>query len=87
LPSCGAAEYQRALASAIGSRIREKRQQLGLTQEQVRAQMELENVYVSRTQYSRVENGESLPNAAEIIAMTKVLHVSFNWLMTGQENM
>jgi transcriptional regulator with XRE-family HTH domain len=79
------AEYERTLASAIGARIRERRRQLKLSQESVRAQMELQNVYVSRTQYSRIETGESLPNAAEIIAFVKVLQVSCHWLLRGYE--
>jgi transcriptional regulator with XRE-family HTH domain len=82
------AEYrsnQRVLAEAIGERMRLRREKLGLTQEHLRARMELENVYVSRTQYSRLENGEALPNASHLIALRRVLGVSYDWLLEGDE--
>ncbi len=75
--------HEQALGAAIGARIRARRLELNLSQERVRAQMELENVHVSRTQFSRVETGTILPNAAEIIALVNVLHVSSDWLLYG----
>jgi transcriptional regulator with XRE-family HTH domain len=77
---------QRALARAIGARVRVRRGQLELTQEQLRARMELAQVFISRTQYSRIENGEALPDAAELIALRAVLEVSFDWLLLGQDS-
>ncbi len=79
-----AAAYQQALARAIGGRIRARRRELGLSQEQLRTRLELANVYISRTQFSRMELGESLPNAAEIIALGDVLQRSCSWLLGGQ---
>ncbi len=79
------ARYKRALGRALGARIRDRRLELGLSQEKVRVQMQLENVYVSRTQFSRLEVGESLPDAAELIALAKVLHISCDWLLGGHE--
>lgn len=79
------ADYKYALGSAIGARIRERRLALQLTQDVVRARMELENTYVSRTQFSRIESGESVPNAIEIIALVNVLQISCNWLLFGSE--
>lgn len=82
------AEYlsvQRALAQAIGARVRLRRSELELTQEHVRARMELTQVFVSRTQYSRIENGEALPDAAELIALHAILGVSFDWLLLGDK--
>jgi len=76
---------QRALAQAIGARVRLRRSQLDLTQEQLRARMELEQVFISRTQYSRIENGEVLPNAAELIALRAILDVPFDWLLLGEK--
>ena len=75
---------QRALARAIGTRVRLRREELELTQEQLRARMELEQVFISRTQYSRIENGEALPDAAELIALHTILDVSFDWLLLGE---
>ena len=79
------AAYRQALARAIGDRMRQRRRQLGLSQVHVRSQMELESVHISRTQFSRIEAGESLPDAAEIIALAKVLRVSYHWLLGTHE--
>jgi DNA-binding XRE family transcriptional regulator len=75
---------QRALARAIGARMRLRRSELDLTQEHLRARMELEQVFISRTQYSRIENGDVLPNAAELIALRAILDVPFDWLLLGE---
>lgn len=75
---------QRALAQAIGARVRLRRNQLDLTQEHLRARMELAQVFISRTQYSRIENGDALPNASELIVLQAVLDVSFDWLLLGE---
>ena len=75
---------QRTLARAIGARVRLRRNELDLTQEHLRARMELEQVFISRTQYSRIENGEALPNASELIVLHAVLDVSFDWLLLGK---
>jgi transcriptional regulator with XRE-family HTH domain len=61
-----------------------RREELDLTQEQLRARMELEQVFISRTQYSRIENGDALPDAAELIALRAILDVSFDWLLLGE---
>jgi transcriptional regulator with XRE-family HTH domain len=76
--------HQRTLARAIGARVRLRRNELDLTQEHLRARMEFEQVFISRTQYSRIENGEVLPNAAELIALRAILDVSFGWLLFGE---
>ncbi|HNP70962.1 MAG TPA: helix-turn-helix transcriptional regulator [Kouleothrix sp.] len=75
--------HRRALAQAIGARVRVRREQLDLTQDVLRTRMELEQVFVSRTQYSRIENGEALPNAAELLALSAILAVSLDWLLRG----
>jgi transcriptional regulator with XRE-family HTH domain len=77
---------RRELARAIGGRVRLRRAELELTQELLRARMELAQVFISRTQYSRIENGEALPNAAELIALRVILGVSFDWLLLGEES-
>lgn len=77
--------HQRVLARAIGARVRLRREELDLTQEQLRARMELEQVFISRTQYSRIENGEALPDAAELIVLCIILDVSFDWLLLGDK--
>jgi transcriptional regulator with XRE-family HTH domain len=80
------AEYQlvqETLARAIGERVRTRRDALDLTQEQLRARLELEQVFISRTQYSRIETGAALPDAAELLALEAILGVSLDWLLKG----
>ena len=79
------AEYRQVLAHAVGARIRTRRLDLNLSQELVRARMELENAYVSAGQFSRIEAGESLPSIVDVIALVKVLQVSCSWLLFGDE--
>lgn len=76
---------QRALAAAIGARVRLRREQLRLSQEQLRARLELQQIYMSRTQFSRVENGDAMLDAAEIVALHELLGVSLDWLLKGTQ--
>jgi transcriptional regulator with XRE-family HTH domain len=75
--------YERAVAQAIGARIRQRRTELRLTQEQVRIRMEAESVSVTHTQFGRIELGQSLLTATEVIALAAALEVSHDWLLTG----
>lgn len=76
-------DYEQALAQEMGARIEARRKELGLNQAQVRAHMAEARVAITRAQFSRVENGESLVNAAELIALAAVLGVSVQWLLEG----
>lgn len=78
-------DYEHALASQIGGRILSSRHALFLTQGQVRELMATQNALVTRARFSRLERGEYLPNAAQIIALAKVLNVSYLWLLEGIE--
>ncbi|NTU84319.1 MAG: helix-turn-helix domain-containing protein [Chloroflexales bacterium] len=77
-------DYERAIAQAMGARVQARRGELRLTQAQVRAEMTAARVPITRTQFSRIENGESLLNAAELIALASVLGVSCRWLLEGE---
>ena len=62
-------QHKRSQAQAIGARIRQRRKQLKLTQEDLRIRMEAEHIHVTRSQFSRIENGEILPDAGEVIVV------------------
>jgi transcriptional regulator with XRE-family HTH domain len=79
------ASVRRAAGREIGARVRLRRAVLDLTQEQLRARLEFEQIYISRTRFSRIENGVDLPNAAELIGLRATLDVSFEWLLLGKE--
>lgn len=76
--------YEAALAHAVGARIRTRRKQLKLTQRQIRTRLDEASVSITRTQFSRIENGESLLNVAEVIGLAAALGVSYNWLLDGE---
>lgn len=78
-------EHERELARQIGERIRRRRRELGLSQKNLREKLELASVYVTRPQFSRMELGQRLPNAAEVIGLSEALGVSCNWLLLGRE--
>lgn len=78
-------QHEELIAKAIGERIRQRRMQLDLTQEDLLARVELNEVHISRTQFSRIENGHLLASAAEIIALAEALNVTCGWLLLGQE--
>ncbi len=77
-------EHQRELARQIGSRIRERRLQLGFSQRKLREQMEINSVSMTKSQLSRVELGELLPDAVEVIALSEALGVTYRWLLEGE---
>jgi transcriptional regulator with XRE-family HTH domain len=77
-------EYERDVAEAIGARVRARRKELRLTQAEVRTRMAALRVAVTRTQFSRIENGDSLLSAAEVIALAAVLAMSYDWLLDGK---
>lgn len=78
-------EHEHAIAEAMGMRILQRRKKLRLTQEQVRIRVEAEGISMGAMTYSRVENGDRLLNAAEVIALSKALEVSYRWLLDGEE--
>lgn len=77
--------YKTALAKEIGARIRKRRIEMGLAQQALRERTQLHSVYITRSQYSRIEGGERLPVASEIIALADALKVTCSWLLFGHE--
>ncbi|MBB2199523.1 helix-turn-helix domain-containing protein [Gluconacetobacter sp. 1c LMG 22058] len=68
------------MAQEIGTRIRERRDALGLTVAEVSRALGLSNGAVS--QY---ETGRAVPKQEKIEALAEVLGTSPEWLMTGHE--
>ena len=65
--------------NTIGQRIRQRRNQLGLKQ------MEVKNaVGVSSGNMSDLENGNRLPSAGTLIRLSQVLHCSTDYILTGE---
>jgi len=77
--------YKKKLAKEIGVRIRRRRLELKLSQTNLRDKLQLESVIITRSQHSRLERGERLPLASEIIGLCRVLDVSSDWLLTAEK--
>ena len=67
-----------------GSRIREARIRLRLTQTDLAARMQVEGVLMERDSISRVEHGTRAVMDFEAAVFAKVLHVPLGWLI-GRE--
>lgn len=63
----------------IGERIKFRRKELGLTQLQIK-----QDVGISSGNLSDFENGNKLPSASTLIALSKALNCSIDWLLTGE---
>ena len=66
----------------IGTKIKEARQTLGITQEQV-----AEQLLVSRQTVSSWENCKSLPDIVSVIKMSELYHLSLDELLKGDKDM
>ena len=66
----------------IGTKIKEARQTLGITQEQA-----AEQLLVSRQTVSSWENGKSLPDIVSVIKMSELYHLSLDELLKGDKDM
>lgn len=78
-------ELEHQLAREIGMRLRQRRVELQISQEAMRARLELHGVFVSRTQFSRLEQGNSQLKAIEVVALANVLERSCDWILLGIE--
>lgn len=63
----------------IGQRIKQRRKELKLTQVQIK-----DLCGISNGNLSELENGNRLPSAGALIALSKVLNVSIDWILTGE---
>lgn len=62
----------------IGSRIKQRRRELGLTQTQIK-----EKTGISTGNLSEIENGIKLPSASAIISLSNILQCTTDWLLKG----
>lgn len=63
----------------IGERIATRRKELGITGRQIK-----EATGISTGNLSGIENGSSLPSAAALISLSKILNCSIDWILTGE---
>ena len=63
---------------AIGQRLRKTRKSLGLTQFEI-----VKNLNFHRANYSRIENGQVMPNLQLLLMLSREYRISLDWLITG----
>ena len=71
--------------NACGARVREAREALGLSQEQLAAQVQLHGHGLTQKAVSRIENGERIVPDFEIPLLAAALRVSPLWLLGIEE--
>ena len=64
-----------------GSRIRDARMRLRLSQSELAAKMQLEGIVIERDSISRIEIGTRFIPDYEIPVFAKVLHIPVEWLL------
>ncbi len=72
-------------ANLAGPRIRQARMELGLSQDELAARLQVQNVILSQKCISRMEKGERFITDYELLILSKVLKKDLYWLL-GEEN-
>ena len=67
----------------VGERIKIARLKKNLSQEQLAAQMQVENVNIEQKSLSRIENGERFVADYELLVFSQILNVGVDWLLKG----
>lgn len=62
----------------IGVRIKDIRKENRLTQDEM-----VKHLKCGRSNYSRIESGQIMPNGAVLASLMSIFKVSLNWLFTG----
>jgi len=68
-----------------GTRVKQVREKKRLTQSELAAKLQVEEVIVEQKAISRMELGARLISDYELLALAKVLGVSVMWLLIGKE--
>ena len=67
----------------IGKNIADLRYRLGLTQEEVLAQMHLMDLSISKSTYAKLETNRMNIKVSGLVALTKILKADFNDFFRG----
>ena len=71
--------------NVCGPQVKLARRAMNLSQEQLAAKMQLENITIERDSISRIEIGTRFVPDYELIVLSKILKVSVNWLLVLSE--
>ncbi len=70
--------------NVCGSRVREAREKLKLSQDQLAARLQTEGLGVNQNSVSRIERGKRIIADFELAALAKVLSMEINWLLQDE---
>ena len=73
-------------SNVVGERIKEARLKLGLSQSDLAARLQTNDINIEQKAISRLENGERFVADFELLTLSKILNVSVDWLLTGTDN-
>ena len=68
-----------------GNRVKEARKKLRMSQSDLAAKLQIEEVIMERDSVSRIESGTRFVTDYELFILAKILKVSIMWLLTGTE--
>lgn len=71
---------------SLGSNIRKLRRRSHLTQEQVVARLQLQDIEISRSIYSQIECGTYSIRVSELIALAELFQVDYNAFFEDLQN-
>lgn len=70
--------------NGIGDRVRALREELGLSQEQLMAQLQLLGMDAERGVVKRIENGDRAVSELELRLLARFFKVSYQFLLDGE---
>lgn len=68
-------------ANSAGVRLRQRREALGLSQEQLAARAQLEGLNITQKTVSRIETGDRVVPDYELPVLARALGVTVDWLL------
>lgn len=69
-----------------GDRVRELRLRARLSQTALAAKMQTEGAIIEQNAVSRIESGSRLVTDYELLVLTRIFHVSADWLIGADKN-
>ena len=67
-----------------GNKVKQARRNLGITQAELAAKLQVEGITIERDSVSRIEIGTRFVADFEIVALAKVLKVGVEWLLSEE---
>lgn len=79
-------KYKNDRANASGPKIKQLREDLGLSQEQLAAKLQLAGLNLNQKAISRIENGERVIPNFELFYFSEALHVPISTLLSTEDH-